>query len=413
MKKTRANAAQQNETMVLAAATVETLLWVELWTGQAVDRRDDVQEDDLSDTPPAPPAVPSQMPVPPSAFAMVNDLLAVDGGQLQDSPSGSLSATFQDSVRAVNAARHLQRLVRGYSRASTAGSLHASLMLLHVTDAEAAANGAFSGHAQTGQVMCVGSLCDSIRSIPGLQFTNPPIAPSGNPTLSGTVLQLLPPVHMEGYVNEVYEPRVRIEAGKPSPVIAEPPQSRPPASSGELRPITVRSSIDPKVSGKMINPRWVIAAVAAVVVVGTILIFSPWLKNSSHPAVPQTAPGPAPTSQQVAPPAVGPLTPPVSPSPAKTHATVTIKQKDSAHSSLTVPSGTPDQADVATPRSSQHGMNFSSSEIEALIVRADKDSGNGAYDRAILEYRTVLSYDPSNALAKRGLAKAQYNKSHQ
>ena len=58
-------------------------------------------------------------------------------------------------------------------------------------------------------------------------------------------------------------------------------------------------------------------------------------------------------------------------------------------------------------------MNFSSSEIEDLIVRADKDSGNGAYDRAILEYRTVLSNDPSNALAKKGLAKALYNKSHQ
>ncbi len=277
--------------------------------------------------------------MPSSAFAMVKDLLAANGGRLRNASSASLSASFEDAARAVNAARHLQRLVRGYSRASATGSLHASILLMHVSDTNAAANDAFSSYAQSGQVMCVGSLCGSVRSIPELQFTDPPIAPSASPAFPGSVLQLLPPMHMEGCVNETHEPNMRGESGQPVPFAAEPSQP-PSASLAELQPIAVSSSANPKVPVEAVNPRWVIAGVAAVVVMGTVLIFSPWLKSSSHP-----------------------------------HA-------------------------------------VSSSEIESLIVHADKDSSDGAYDRAILEYRTVLNSDPSNTRAKAGLAKAQSSKSH-
>ena len=59
---------------------------------------------------------------------------------------------------------------------------------------------------------------------------------------------------------------------------------------------------------------------------------------------------------------------------------------------------------------SSSAVTFSPAEIDLLIASADKDTGNGNYDKAIKEYTTVLNEDPSNALAKKGLAKALHNK---
>jgi Flp pilus assembly protein TadD len=69
-------------------------------------------------------------------------------------------------------------------------------------------------------------------------------------------------------------------------------------------------------------------------------------------------------------------------------------------------------AEPAEPQGNVHGITYTPAEITSLIARAQKDSGNGNYDRAILEFRTVLNQDPSNAEAKQGLARALYNQSH-
>ena len=59
-----------------------------------------------------------------------------------------------------------------------------------------------------------------------------------------------------------------------------------------------------------------------------------------------------------------------------------------------------------------HGLTFTPAEISSLIAHADRDSGNGDFDKAISEYRLVLSREPSNELAKQGLARAIRNKEH-
>lgn len=402
MKLSRGNPAQQSGVQGVAVdppSPSETVLVVGLWASPPVEDHSDGLGDALASS--------SHVAVPSSAFAMVNDLLSVDGGQLGEASQDRVSASFKQTVHAVNAARHLQRLIRGFSRASTAGPVHASFTLMSAQEADG--GNSASVHTCPGQILCVGGLCDTILSIPGLQFTNLPAEPSGSAVFPGAVLQLLPPVHMEGYVNEVLEPRISAQP----PATAESTMDQPAALIGKMQGRTQPASYG-NVPIKTINPRLVIGGVAGVVVVGTILIFSPLLRKSPHPVPQPDQPNPIPASQpaslQPTPVAAPPS--PAAPEPSvKAHESTATKQKDPAHSRSAPPAI--EQTDATPPRPNRSGMNFSSSEIEALIVRADKDAGNGAYDRAILEYRTALNYDPSNALAKKGLAKAEYNKSHQ
>ncbi len=169
--------------------------------------------------------------VPLAAFAMVGDLLSVDGGQLREPAQDSVSASFRETVYAVNAARHLQRLVRGFSRASTTGPLHASFTLIAASEADV--SDFAPTHTYSGQILCAGSLCDTIRTIPGLQFTN---LPSGTAS-HGALIQLLPPVHMEGYVNEALEPRPPVVSSQPAPAVESPRMQAAMSRQALLRPL--------------------------------------------------------------------------------------------------------------------------------------------------------------------------------
>ncbi len=422
MKRGKSNSGPQNQShggAAGAADSPETLLLIDLWldqpdqsAGDASGQRPAGQGSAEGDAP-----VPL-LTVPSSALAMVSDLLTIDGGELRDSTASPLTASFKESFRAVNSARHLQRLVRGFSRASVTGPFHASFTLMHAHEAAMGVAIGIQERSQTqpGQVLCVGSLCDFIRSIPGLQFTSP----STGSEASGNVLQLLPPMHMEGYVHEALEPRVSADMGKPLPMAAPsivlPPVTISVEAEHSVGPLADKySSGDINVPVKTFNPRWVIGGVAAAAVVGSILIFVPASKKYTPAAAqPDSAPSSQPSSPTPALPAPAnnqPLTRTVQPAPARQESAA-AKQKDAARTRSTPPP-VPEQAEVEVPKTTSHGINFNSSEIEDLIVRADKDAGNGAYDRAILEYRTVLNRDPSNAAAKRGLAKALYNQSHQ
>jgi hypothetical protein len=63
--------------------------------------------------------------------------------------------------------------------------------------------------------------------------------------------------------------------------------------------------------------------------------------------------------------------------------------------------------------SDRSGIYFSADEINSLIERADRDSGNGDFDAAISTYNIILKHDRSNARAKAGLARATKNRDSQ
>ena len=402
--------------------------------------------------------------VPPPALAMAADLLQVRGGELRDSTASSIAATFADPVLAVNAARNLQRLVEGFAREWQGGALGGCTTL---TCVEEARDGIDVGslrdnqalkQTHPGQVIFLGSLCEAARSIPGLEFRSiAGVTPgrAGNGA-ARQALQLLPPLRMEGYVEVPFEPKVIVQEAPvaapeplPSPaqpvvtprppayvLVSSPPSGKssavvaaatPPSSaSGTVRavppaPTAVHEigsfSREEKTSGSGI-PRWaMIGGVAAALVVGA-LIFA--LRRTPHPA-------PVPAQQQAEPaatapaPAVGDAVPAGSEAPTAPSPVVSTKTKasDAPHGKAAPHAATaltePPAAEPAPAEETHNGrgLTFTPAEISSLIAHADRDSGNGNFDKAIQEYRLVLSREPSNDLAKRGLARALYNKEHQ
>jgi hypothetical protein len=371
--------------------------------------------------------------VPPPALAMVADLLQVRGGKLRESGASSIAATFADPVLAVNAARNLQRLVEGFSRAWQDGALGGCTTLTRADEASGIDVGSLRENqtlkqTHPGQVIFVGGLCDGARSIPGLEFR----AIAG---VARQALQLLPPVRMEGYVEEPFEakvlaPAVRTVAPEPLVQVAEPVAApayvlvSTPASgrtamaaSGSVPAAAPMMAMDEigafsreeKSSGGGFS-RWAIVGGLGAVALACVLVFTPILKRTPHAAPAQAEPAaipePAIPAESVAPAAALPA------ASAKSKASDTAHSKGVPHATA-APVEQPDAAPAPVEETHvAHGLTFTAAEISSLIAHADKDSGDGNFDKAIQEYRLVLNREPANDLAKRGLARALYNKEH-
>jgi hypothetical protein len=407
MKQTKTTSLKKNSKEAPVSDSPRTLLHVDLWT--------DIPSSDVSS------ARSGEINVLPSALVMVGDLLSVAGGEFRTSSATSLSAWFGDTLQAVNAARHLQRLVKGFSRASVDGPLYACFTLTSGSDPDITDDTtlltSIDALRQTPseEVLFAGSICDAATVIPGLQFKVPAaVLAKKTDSPQCTILQLLPPTYMEGFVDEPIELRVRPEDKMPvapgSPPIGaqsliyaepsltqkEPPQPTP-AAIGKI-------DTSPTIQlFQKITPHWVIICVSTVVVLASILIFSPIFKSSPHPAPSQPAASGNEKPTASPPPIPQPAAPIVVDKPAPPP-----KQNDSTHTRA----GKEATPEEPKPVRGDRAVTFSPAEIDILIARADKDTGDGNYDRAIKEYTTVLNQEPSNALAKKGLAKAIHNKSH-
>ena len=420
MKQTKTSSVKKGSKEPPVSDAPRTLLQVDLWT--------DVPSSDISS------ARSGEINVLPSALAMVGDLLTTAGGEFRTSSATSMSAWFAEPLQAVSAARRMQRLVRGFSRASVDGPLYACFTLTSGTDPgieddETLHNSIHAVRQNDSQdVFFAGSICEVADSIPGLQFKVPLSVSLGPPdTAQYAILQLLPPTFMEGFVEE---PLVRTEGRKSiaqdiAPEFALPPE--PPRSheeAGPVRPkpapvVTRKSDPPATLPGSIpmkISPRWAIIGFSTVALVASILIFSPLFKTSPHAATPpqpsaagseKTNPPPAAKTAPQPEPKTNPTPAPVlkvdvpkPPTPAAP------KQPESART-RPAREAIPDES---RPTRSSSAVTFSPAEIDLLIASADKDTGNGNYDKAIKEYTTVLNQDPSNALAKKGLAKALHNK---
>jgi TPR repeat len=421
MKQTKATAVKKSTKEGPASDATRTLLHVDLWTDMPSYDRASARSGEIN--------------VLPSALAMVGDLITAVGGEFRESSTTSISASFSEPIQAVNAARRLQRLVTGFSRASGERPLYACFTITNLKEAEAESDpdpGLLScidtvKQAQSGEVLFIGGICETARSIPGLQFKTPAGAPlSKRPDQPSPILQLLPPEHMEGFVNEPAEPprkEQRLPLTTASSAIPDQPITSLPAAAVQKNPApavipqiaatsaeSIPSAIPDSLSLK-IKPVWAIIGVSSVAVLATILIFGPIFKSSPKPANQPLHTSGAPTGATTSTnPTPSPAPPPAQPSGA-------IKSEPTkAAAKPNEPARTHPGKETATeepkppvPRGG-HTVTFNQQEIDILIARADKDTGDGKYDRAIEEYNTVLSQDPSNALARRGLAKALHNK---
>ncbi len=416
MKQTKTSSLKKGSKEAPVSDAPRTLLQVDLWT--------DIPSSDVSS------ARSGEINVLPSALAMVGDLLTTAGGEFRTSSTTSISAWFAETLQAVSAARRMQRLVRGFSRASVDGPLYACFTLTigidsGIEDDETLHNSIHAVRQNDSQdVFFAGSICEVANSIPGLQFKVPLSVSVASPdTAQYAILQLLPPAFMEGFAEE---PLVRTEGRKSiaqdiAPEFALPPE--PPRSQDEAGPIRPKPApvatrqLDPPATlsdslPMKISPRWAIIGFSTVGLVASILIFSPLFKTSPHAAAP---PQPSASgTEKASPPPAAKTTPQPEPKTNPTPAPVlrvdapkppppaAPKQPESAR--------TRPAPEEPRPMRSSSAVTFSPAEIDLLIASADKDTGNGNYDKAIKEYTTVLNEDPSNALAKKGLAKALHNK---
>jgi hypothetical protein len=399
---------------------------------------------------------PEGLGVPPPALAMVADMLQVQGGELCNGPAGSIAASFAEPGIAVNAARKVQRLVQGFAREWKGGVLGGCTALTRAdegaekVDVAMLRDAAVLKQTHPGQVVLLGGLCDVARRIPGLEFQA--LGAAGKNGGRQTVY-LLPPRRMEGYVEEAFEPGVAAQASaKAARAVPEPAMPmvtpRPPAYMLPASPPGGRSSAVIPVAGAASSAmpiaasgvvgvaqaataegvvgreekargsftRWaVIGGVAAAVVAG-VLMFTPIFKKAPAVVAPTPPQEPAESRPTVPPPPEPPAggepgqldskTDKAQPQPP---ASSKSKKNETARGKTTPPADK--SGDQPLPEKSSSIL-LSAAEINREIEHAERDSGDGNYDKAIEEYRFVLKHDPGNDLAKRGLQRAEHNKPH-
>jgi hypothetical protein len=391
--------------------------------------------------------------VPKSAREMVRDLLSASPCEVRDGSSSSIMASFIEPALAVKTAWRLRRLVQGFSQASTTGYLGGCFILSSLEEAHPEPEISLverfpvltQGHS--GQVLFVGTLCESARAIPGLQFeavSDEWMTPEAI-RLYRAVLQLSAPVQMEGYVEgpiECWAPAVESK-----PQVVECEEIAVQAVDAEAPALDQIMELAAELAAQPVMPasqeiggfyraqtfarrnsplRWVAVGCAVVVALAAIAIRVSISRKSEAPVVQ------SPTLVRTAPasPKVVPAKAAISSNPATTvtdegpkaapnsnpqDVREVAKAKHKASSSTKGPSGGEGDTggDAKKDGGDKTGIIFSPDEINRTIALADRESGDGKFDDAIRTYRIVLKHDPSNARAKEGMARAIRNRDSQ
>jgi hypothetical protein len=408
-------------------SSIHVLLQIHLWTEHGAD-------------------------VPQSAREMVGDLLSATPCEVRAGPFSAIMASFVELTLAVKAAWRLRRLVQGFSQASKTGRVGGCFILSSLQDARPELEVPLVQRfpvltrGPSGQVLLVGSLCESVRAIPGLQcevVSDEWMTPEAI-RLYRVVMQLSVPVQMEGYVEEPIDcwapavggmPQVveGLETAVPA-VVAEAPamnqimQVAAPLAAQPAMPAgqEIAGFYRTQTSARRSLPlRWIAVGCAAAVALAAIAIRVSSSRKSEAPIVQSPAlVRPAPASSEVVPAKAA-----ISPSPA---ASVTVEEPKTA--------GKPNPQDVRDAKAKRKeasatkdtsgdvgdtggdakkdgadktGISFSPEEINQMIALADRESGDGKFDEAISTYSIVLKHDRSNARAKEGLARAIKNRDSQ
>jgi hypothetical protein len=77
------------------------------------------------------------------------------------------------------------------------------------------------------------------------------------------------------------------------------------------------------------------------------------------------------------------------------------------------PAGVPAMSETKHGSSGGVSVSYSPEQLNMLLDEAEKDSGDGNYDKAILKYDAILKHDPGNQRAKQGRERAIRNKNNE
>ena len=323
---------------------------------------------------------------------MLADLVAASSAITVADSEGVLTAAVPGSIEAVVLAIRARKLAEAYSR-HAGDDLHGIAIGILAQSAngesqQAALRTYIESRANSWQVFLTGQTYKLLNSTPGLQFRKLPAAPGPRLDLHELVL---PPV------SQAATP-ITTET---IPVVAAP--AAVPADMLRLQHEDVKAA--PRGNLKLI-----LGGVAAVVVVGALLVLKPWV---SHAPPPAARPVEAPASVAT-PPAASPAAESATPAPAKPAAAEKVREaaaKSAAPAATAKPAAKPPALEAQHEQPTHGGGGYTAEQLQAILDKADALSANGKYDDAIRNYNVVLASDPGNARARAGKERALSNKS--
>jgi hypothetical protein len=387
--------------------------------------------------------------VPAGALAMVQDFLGVSPCEPFELGRTAVCGVFSDPVQAVNAGRRLQRMMQGYGRA-VSGGLGAGLLLtgsdetLTDTEMDELRQKQALSLAPPGQLFVVGALCDKVRSIPGLQFKAIDAALGNGADGKPRRVMLVVPVAGEarnsaddGMRTRLVESlatsrsqEIAIDARRTMPLVLAPVAAKAVGAPVVANEAASANEVEPA-SALWARPpvRWAIGGAAAVLVLAAVAMGvhgrSPTKDSPAAGVAVTPAPAAAATAANASAPAVSDsgkarkkpnegrtVVPPATVAAAPASAgkpDAEPKPEGAKHEPIAPPPPPTETKPRERPSSGGVSVSYSAEEISSLLAHADKQSGDGNYDQAIREYKSVLSHDPGNARAKQGLARAMHN----
>jgi hypothetical protein len=401
--------------------------------------------------------------VPAPARDMIADLLSISGCVMREEGPGLYSANFQDAVQAVRAARHLQRMIRGFCSGTEPGCVNGCVALANAEEPEPTLDLSLLHQtqvlqpAQPGQILLVGALCESARLIPGLQFhplSGGVVAPDRS-RRPRQVLHLLPPASGQASgpdaADQPIQYRITATGSRKRVTTAEIVAQSAARTPTAEAPLIAHRKGDAAVSTgygrdeegarkKKVQTLWIAAGgvAAAAIVAGVVFLGSSHKAAAPAAATPVAGPKVVEAPAAATPPAVQPpatvpavpptrvdppppphVAPPVAPAAASADGTdvpkpLTAKQKREQEraEAREKKKAAAEEAD-GDPKPPSGASLISPAEIPSLLASAEKDAGDGNYARAILKYKSILKSQPSNAAAKEGLRRAMSNRDSQ
>ncbi len=340
-------------------------------------------------------------PMLPSAFAMATDLLSAMQIPMLLRDGEGMVAEAVDVEETIHLIRRLQMLFQGFSD-PLPGLVHARISV-HAAEAGGRASGpghdAYAGTpASPGAVLLCPEAYDEAQRIPGLRFKRVSVPGGMSPCW-----ELLPP---EWLAAGVRLPSTARGTGEADGAPTEAGKRADDRLLARIRAGGMVLSSRVLLLGKPL-PGWALASCAggAVVLLGSAMLA---VRGHGKPhQLPVVADLPAAIHRPAAQPPVE--VPAAAVAPVTRTAPGQSSDRSGAKQVVKNPAITVSPPPESEP--GEHvGRGLSEEEIRLLLIKADKASGNGEYDKAITYYNYILRRDPRNAAAQRGLARAKQNR---
>lgn len=369
---------------------------------------------------------------------MVADLVAASNGHIASDALSALAAHFEDTSRALVAARRIQLAILEFVSCKPSDCLGAAI-LIHPPSATGFSAGMVQNAlrlSEPGQIILSEMVTRALQDLPGVELRPVVGLTTGgreNAGLSELVWASADQIAKLRACARASSPALSTASQVGATMIVNAPLGTHDVNSAQtsaqdLETTTLPAASIPSVADRfqeelaelherqvfITGTRVVVALVALVIIGAGVALFYPQ-HVSKVPAKapltqteePQLSSNP---TQTLAPPPVPPTAHPVSEGQTKT-AVPSLAQKTPKQP---VPKTQLEVTAKKTPDSPIQGFEGNSTydgmtqrDIPRLLQWARSDAGNGRYEKAAQEYRVILQLQPNNSDAKEGLRKIQ------